>query len=265
MSLVNVNSLPEDCLSAILCFTSPQDASVSSSVSSFFHSAANSDSVWETFLPSDYPLIVSDSIPPLKFTSKKELFHRLCDSVLIDNGLKQFKLQKSTGHKSYILSARDLSITWSSESMYWAWTSVPESRFSEVAMLRTMSWLEIEGKIRAKMLTPNTKYGAYLLIQITDRSYGLDSMPSVVSVNVNGVCSSSSTTYLRHKKNSQVEMMEREGRLPVEREDGWLEVEIGEFFSGESDEEVRMCLKEVKGYHLKGGLVVEGIEVRPKL
>ncbi|CAN1219744.1 F-box protein PP2-B15 [Linum perenne] len=236
MSLVNVNSLPEDCLSAILCFTSPQDASVSSSVSSFFHSAANSDSVWETFLPSDYPLIVSDSIPPLKFTSKKELFHRLCDSVLIDNGLKQFKLQKSTGHKSYILSARDLSITWSSESMYWAWTSVPESRFSEVAMLRTMSWLEIEGKIRAKMLTPNTKYGAYLLIQITDRSYGLDSMPSVVSVNVNG-----------------------------EREDGWLEVEIGEFFSGESDEEVRMCLKEVKGYHLKGGLVVEGIEVRPKL
>ncbi|CAN1219746.1 F-box protein PP2-B13 [Linum perenne] len=141
--------------------------------------------------------------------------------------------------------------------MYWAW---------KVAMLRTMSWLEIEGKIRAKMLTPNTKYGAYLLIQITDRSYGLDSMPSVVS-----------------KKNSQVEMMERlmyghrtevsksrvavdgEGRLPVEREDGWLEVEIGEFFSGESDEEVRMCLKEVKGYHLKGGLVVEGIEVRPKL
>ncbi|CAN1784220.1 F-box protein PP2-B15 [Linum perenne] len=283
MSLVNVNSLPEDCLSAILCFTSPLDASVSSAVSSFFHSAANSDSVWETFLPSDYPLIVSDSIPPLKFTSKKELFHRLCDSVLIDNGLKQLKLQKSTGHKSYILSARDLSITWSSESMYWAWTSVPESRFSEVAMLRTMSWLEIEGKIRTKMLTPNTKYGAYLLIQITDRSYGLDSMPSVVSVSVNGVCSGSSTAYLRRKKNSQVEMMERlmyghrtevsksrvavegEGRLPAEREDGWLEVEIGEFFSGESDDEVRMCLKEVKGYHLKGGLVVEGIEVRPKL
>ncbi|CAN1219743.1 F-box protein PP2-B15 [Linum perenne] len=254
MSLVNVNSLPEDCLSAILCFTSPQDASVSSSVSSFFHSAANSDSVWETFLPSDYPLIVSDSIPPLKFTSKKELFHRLCDSVLIDNGLKQFKLQKSTGHKSYILSARDLSITWSSESMYWAWTSVPESRFSEVAMLRTMSWLEIEGKIRAKMLTPNTKYGAYLLIQITDRSYGLDSMPSVVSVNVNGTEVSKSRV-----------AVDGEGRLPVEREDGWLEVEIGEFFSGESDEEVRMCLKEVKGYHLKGGLVVEGIEVRPKL
>ncbi|CAN1219749.1 F-box protein PP2-B15 [Linum perenne] len=254
MSLVNVNSLPEDCLSAILCFTSPLDASVSSAVSSFFHSAANSDSVWETFLPSDYPLIVSDSIPPLNFTSKKELFHRLCDSVLVDNGLKQLKLQKSTGHKSYILSARDLSITWSSESMYWAWTSVPESRFSEVAMLRTMSWLEIEGKIRAKMLTPNTKYGAYLLIQITDRSYGLDSMPSVVSVNVNGTEVSKSRV-----------AVDGEGRLPVEREDGWLEVEIGEFFSGESDEEVRMCLKEVKGYHLKGGLVVEGIEVRPKL
>ena len=30
------------------------------------------------------------------------------------------------------------------------------------------------------------------------------------------------------------------------------------------DVEVKMCLKEVTGTHLKGGLVVEGIELRPK-
>ena len=49
-----------------------------------------------------------------------------------------------------------------------------------------------------------------------------------------------------------------------EREDGWLEIELGEFFSGEANEEVKMSLMEVKGYQLKGGLVIEGIEVRPK-
>ncbi|CAN0897183.1 F-box protein PP2-B15 [Linum grandiflorum] len=287
MSSVNVNSLPEDCLSAILCFTSPQDASRSSAVSAAFHSAADSDAVWNSFLPSDYLRIVSESLPSLQLSSKKELYHLLCDSVLVDGGRKMFKLEKSTGKKSYVLSARDLSITWSNEPLYWSWTSDPESKFSEVAMLRTMSWLEINGQISTRMLTPNTKYGAYLLIKILDRSYGLDSMASEVSVQVGGNEVCSGTAYLRckGKENDTVSMMERlmyghrtevskstvvasggggEGRLPEEREDGWLEVEIGEFFSGERDEEVKMSLKEVKGYHLKGGLVVQGIEVRPK-
>jgi hypothetical protein len=43
-----------------------------------------------------------------------------------------------------------------------------------------------------------------------------------------------------------------------------LEIELGEFFSGENDEEVKMSLMEVKGHHLKGGLIIEGIEIRPK-
>ena len=53
-------------------------------------------------------------------------------------------------------------------------------------------------------------------------------------------------------------------RFPSEREDGWMEIELGEFFSGEAYEEVKMSLMEVKGYQLKGGLIIEGIEVRPK-
>jgi hypothetical protein len=57
---------------------------------------------------------------------------------------------------------------------------------------------------------------------------------------------------------------EGDGRVASEREDGWLEIELGEFFSGENDEEVKMSLMEVKGHHLKGGLIIEGIEVRPK-
>ncbi|CAN0914131.1 F-box protein PP2-B13 [Linum grandiflorum] len=198
--------------------------------------------------------------------------------------MQRFKLEKSTGKKCYELSARDLSITWSNESMYWTWSSRPESRFSEVAVLRTMSWLEIEGKISTQMLTPNTKYGAYLIMKLSDQAFGLDLMPTEMSVSVGGteVCSSN-TAYLRRRgQDCHVEMMERlmyghrrevlkstvegggERRLPAEREDGWLEIEIGEFFSGECDEEVKMSLKEVKGHHLKGGLIVEGIEIRPK-
>ncbi|CAI0390925.1 unnamed protein product [Linum tenue] len=278
-----INALPEDCLTSILCFTSPQDACRSSKVSADFQSAADSDAVWEKFLPSDYRRIVADSVPALQFSSKKELYRKLCDSVLVDGGRKRFKLEKLSGKKCYELAARDLSITWSSESMYWAWTSLPESRFSEVAVLRTMSWLEIQGKINTQMLTPNTKYGAYLVLKISDRAFGLDLMPSEVSVQVGNNEERHNTAYLRRQRNSHVDFMETlmyghrtealksivaggggEGRLPAERDDGWLEMEIGEFFSGEKSEEVKMGLKEVKGHHLKGGLIVHGIEIRPK-
>ena len=58
---------------------------------------------------------------------------------------------------------------------------------------------------------------------------------------------------------------EGDGRVPCERGDGWMEIELGDFFNGnQGDEEVKMSLREVKGQHLKGGLIIEGIEVRPK-
>ncbi|CAI0551489.1 unnamed protein product [Linum tenue] len=233
-----MNALPEDCLSLILCFTSPQDACRSSAVSPEFHSVAQSDTVWQNFLPSDYRRIIADSVPALQFSSKKELYRKLCDSVLVDGGRKRLKLEKLSGKKCYELSARDLSITWSSESMYWTWTPLPESRFSEVAVLRTMSWLEIQDKINTQMLTPNTKYGAYLVLKLSNRAFGLDLMPSEVSVQVGNKEQCQNTAYLRRQKNSHVEFMET-------------------LMYGHRTEEV-------EGHHMKGGLIVHGIEIRPK-
>ena len=57
-------------------------------------------------------------------------------------------------------------------------------RFSEVAVLRTTNWLEIEGKIKTGMLSSNTKYGAYLVIKIRNNAYGLDSEKAELSVQV---------------------------------------------------------------------------------
>ncbi|XWS64489.1 hypothetical protein CRYUN_Cryun05aG0008100 [Craigia yunnanensis] len=260
--------LPEDCPSTILSFTSPEDAFRSSLVSETFRSAIDSDMIWERFLPPDYPEIVLSSVTPLKFSSKKELFQCLCDPVLIDGGNKIFKLEKSSGKKSYILSAKELSITWSSNPLYWSWISMTESRFSRVAVLRTTDWLEIRGNIRTQMLTPNTTYGAYLIMKISDRAYGLDSMPSEKTVEMGNQVSCSSVFLQHQKSKKQMEMWKliegNQGVLVSERKDGWMEIELGEFFSGEYDEEVKMSLMEVKGCHLKGGLAIEGIELRPK-
>lgn len=80
------DSLPEDCISNIISFTSPRDACVVASVSKTFKSAAKSDIVWEKFLPPDYPSLIPQS---RVFLSKKDLYFTLCDDpVLIEDGKK---------------------------------------------------------------------------------------------------------------------------------------------------------------------------------
>ncbi|KAK9919294.1 hypothetical protein M0R45_027899 [Rubus argutus] len=56
-----------------------------------------------------------------------------------------------------------------------------------------------------------------------------------------------------------------EAQHPKERADGWLEVELGEFLcQGEEYGELEMDCMEIKSGWGKRGLIVEGIEVRPK-
>ncbi|KAF7817942.1 F-box protein PP2-B15-like [Senna tora] len=253
--------LPDDCIAHILSLTSPQDVGKHSVISSMARSRANSDTIWDKFLPHDYQQILSRLLIPLLYSSKKDLFLNLCKPHLIDQGNKMFSIQKSTGKICYMLSARELSIEWGSSPLYWSWKPLRSSRFAQVAELRTISWLEIRGSIHTHALSPRTIYGAYLIVKIADRAYGLDSLPSEVSVEV-GNFKSKATVYVRSplkqasKGNEEVACRNRE--------DEWLEIELGSFFNeGEDNSQVRMCLKEVKGVHLKAGLIVEGIEIRP--
>lgn len=93
------NQLPEDCISSILSLTSPKAIVNFSLVSSFLRSVAASDFVWQTFLPSDCNQIMDKSVIPLNYSSKKELFVRLCNSLLFDGGYRSFALEKSSGKK----------------------------------------------------------------------------------------------------------------------------------------------------------------------
>ncbi|KAJ4865880.1 F-box protein PP2-B13 [Raphanus sativus] len=103
--------LPEACVANIISYTSPADIFSSSTVSSVFQLAGDSDFVWEKFLPSDYKSLISRSTDNHQsFSSKKEIYRCLCDSLLIDNARKLFKINKLSGKVSYILSARDIYI-----------------------------------------------------------------------------------------------------------------------------------------------------------
>ncbi|KAF3650400.1 hypothetical protein FXO37_18482 [Capsicum annuum] len=55
-------------------------------------------------------------------------------------------------------------------------------------------------------------------------------------------------------------------RRPQLRDDGWFEIELGEFYTENEDDCIEMSLKEVKDCVTpKDGLIVEGIEIRPRM
>ncbi|XP_010241130.1 PREDICTED: putative F-box protein PP2-B12 isoform X2 [Nelumbo nucifera] len=272
---VGFYALPEGCISNIISLTSPQDACRSLVVSSEFRSAADSDAVWERFLPSDYRDILSRSVSAVDFPSKKDLYFHLCDHpILIDDGQKSFALERRSGKKCFMIAANELFIVWNSTPEYWTWRSHPESRFSEVAELLNVCWLEIHGKIETRMLSPRTIYEAYLVFKLAENRRGLDILPAELSVRFAATEGGDiRSVYLDPQSPHQLPPMfpppilegRQKAQYPQERKDGWLEIQMGEFFNDRGEDgEVEMNLMQVKGGHWKRGLIIQGIEIRPK-
>ncbi|XP_058182241.1 putative F-box protein PP2-B12 [Rhododendron vialii] len=270
----NFSALPEGCISQILSMASPRDACRSSAISPLFKSAADSDGVWEKFLPSNYRQIISRSVSPVVFPTKKHLYLSLCDSpLLLDGGKLSFALDRESRKKCCTLPARGLKIAQKDKPRYRKWISLPDSRFSEVAQFLLVPWLDIWGRINTAMLSANTTYAAYLIFKITDHC-GLKSLQGKSSVRLvkeleDGYPDDLSCTVYLTLGTVRSLPREQNGRLPQMRRDGWMEIELGEFYNDEGDEgEVEMRLKKVRrskiGRIEKGRLIVEGIEVRPK-
>ncbi|KAK8357669.1 hypothetical protein V6Z12_A05G433000 [Gossypium hirsutum] len=267
---LNLNALPQDCIATIISFTSPRDACRLSIVSTIFKLAAESDAVWESFLPSQYQALIPSS---LSFSSKKELYLSLCENpVLIEGGRKSFWLEKVSGKKCYMLSPKDLYIEWVNTPTYWRWVSTPEARFEEVPELLSVCWFEIRGKISISRLSPMTLYKAYLvfkayLVYKVRNVYGFEFYPVKLSVGVVGTEGSKRAAYLEPERDRipiDLQPTPNDVQFPKARVDGWLEVEMGEFFNEGcmNAGELEMSALEIEGGNWKGGLIFQGIEIR---
>ncbi|XP_076914484.1 putative F-box protein PP2-B12 [Bidens hawaiensis] len=271
------SDLPEGFVAEALALTTPRDASRLSSVNSFFRSATEWDTVWESFVPPER----LDGRPG----SLKEVYLRLCDHpIIIEDGNKSFWLDKCTGKKCYMLAAKQLSIALVNSPNCWKWTSIPESRFTEVAELISVCSLEVSGKVNTSILSPNTAYVGHLVFKTTVEAYGFEYKPVEVCIGDN---SNTRMVYLdpeaqnrrRLRPERRIGIFGRlvfagynkvpppcEDNCPKQREDGWFEVEIGEYYNkgGDGAEEVEMSVMEVKRGNWKSGLIIQGVEIRPK-
>ncbi|KAK4402158.1 F-box protein PP2-B15 [Sesamum angolense] len=110
-------------------------------------------------------------------------------------------------------------------------------RFPEAVELIMLCWLDIRGKINTRMLSPNTTYGAYLVIQLANRAFGLGALPFEVSIEVGDYKTRGRICMKRDECKSAETLHEGEEGVLHARGDGWLEVELGEFYNNGNEKE----------------------------
>ncbi|KAL7612711.1 hypothetical protein Lser_V15G06119 [Lactuca serriola] len=235
-----------------------------SGISEGINSVEYYDDFWQPLLPQGYQEIVARAVPPLDFDSKKQLYFCLSDSpIFLDDGYLSFQLDMESGKKCYMLGAKQLSIEWQDNPNYWEWGHTLKSRFPQVCILKDVCWLAIHGKIASMMLSGYTTYVAYLVFRTTSNSRGL-SVPAKTTVYFHGVKIETENVYLQRPEAREI--WQENDRFPHRRKDGWMEIKLGEFinYNDEDAGEIEMAFDEVKHLNWKRGLIVEGIELRPK-
>ncbi|KAH9685468.1 F-box protein [Citrus sinensis] len=248
-----LEDLPAKCISRIISLTTPRDASRLALVCPAFRSAADSDSVWEKFLPSDYEGFISNS--SLIDKKKKDLYFHLCrNPILFNNNTASFGLEQESGKKCYMAGAK-----WIYENSgisHRDCEMIPSSagsRFPEVIELKLMSSLEIEARFGTTIFSPKTNYAAYFVFKFAEFREGPETSPIDFEVYFDG----------SHNGKKRREFLDPQ--LSQDRGNRWIEIKMGEFSIENGDEGTVVCrLSEPEPLSKRGTIIFQGIEVRPE-
>ncbi|EMS51376.1 F-box protein PP2-B10 [Triticum urartu] len=278
--------LPAELVSAAFAGTTPRDAGRAAMVSTAFRAAADSDIVWARFLP---PLELLAPEPQ----SKKDMFLRLLDGpVLLRDRLMgdlrqmlhavgeesvhrvgphaaALELDPSLGlHVRARSSHLPIVFRYLMPLLLQPTISIYDNpsyvchRFSEGAQLNSVTWLEIRGSIHTDMLTPDSKYGAYLVFKRTQNFSGFNYPIQKATLYFGQIMEYTSPVLLGENWTPPPELGVAQ---PQRRADGWMEISLGHFHTSGNElyAEMSFSLMETEGeVTQKRGLIVHGIEIR---
>ncbi|CAH1414584.1 unnamed protein product [Lactuca virosa] len=247
------------------------------------------DANWEQKLPNDYQYIIKAAKDRVPYNiTNKEIYTLLSNGILTNKGQMLFSLDKN-GIKCCMASARaflednDGEFSRFSDLACFRWISLHESRFEKVAECQSGRVLRINCPINSHMLTPNTTYATYLVCKLPEVSHVTLKCPLEVkdinfgSPNFNEVrfiYLSSPKTPLIMLTNSDQDRNQRPTMNPLsrpkiesmlrQRKDGWMEAQIWTFKADAATSvNVTFALTCNEREQLTG-LIVQGIEIRPK-
>ncbi|KAD4178565.1 hypothetical protein E3N88_27156 [Mikania micrantha] len=216
---------------------------------------------WKQKLPIDYEEIVRWH--SVQWRTMKELYYILCEGFLINDGKEWFSIAKD-GKKCLMLPAKAIL-----KEKEWEWKLKPETRFGQVADCVSKRF-GITCKISAKMLSPQTKYTSYLVYSGQPHEKN-DINPPLQVVNI--YSEEKCNIFLSAPKTPVINWNEEEKTfnpssrtkikgLPKLRSDGWMEVQVHDFQTPESDYSIYLRFSSYDMKSLKG-ITVLGLEFRP--
>lgn len=152
-----------------------------------------------------------------------------------------------------MVGARGLCIEWASTPNCWKWTSLPESRFPEVAELVYLMYFwfcEVSARLDTRILSHRTNYAAGKPIS------GIQRTRIVSGVYIEGINDKGRQRLFQEPCKNTLQLIQ-------DRKDGWMEIEMGEFFNKNGDDGTLLC--SLHDFDKFGtSLIIQGIEVRPK-
>ncbi|GKV39931.1 hypothetical protein SLEP1_g47625 [Rubroshorea leprosula] len=133
------------------------------------------------------------------------------------------------------------------------------NRFPEVAKLLAECWIEIHGRINTRMLSPETRYKAYLVFKLEDKPVAFQNKPIEAAILLSGAEVSKRQVYEQARSG----IAGNGDEFPEERGDNWFEVELGEMeCTKERGGDLKIHLVE-KIADNRRGVIIQGMEIRP--
>ncbi|KAF6147659.1 hypothetical protein GIB67_002990, partial [Kingdonia uniflora] len=178
------------------------------------------------------------------------------------SGLSQPKMSfRPESFKTCMIKVGDLKLGPLSKGWKISRRSMPFNWVGEVAEVGMMSGMEVHGSIRSQELTRETTYGAYFVYYLPDnddvKGFAIADPPLEVVVKI---CGSKRQRYVCLDPQNQCQ----DSLPPRLRRDGWMEIEMGDFYNGYSgNAKVETSVKQ-KEDDIMSGLFIQGIEFRPK-
>ncbi|KAG0494592.1 hypothetical protein HPP92_005586 [Vanilla planifolia] len=153
------------------------------------------------------------------------------------------------------ISAKALRIVWGNDQRFWQWTKLPkeETCFEIAAELIQVNWIEVTGSVNLEKfhLDSSKTYEIVYLVRFKVDAFGWHSSPITFEVTTSDGKKNRRTENLEHHK--------KDG-------DQWLEIQGGEFTVDSSNlkGKIAFSMKEVRTDWWKGGIVLEGVKIKPK-
>ncbi|KAI7724633.1 hypothetical protein M8C21_022772 [Ambrosia artemisiifolia] len=233
-------------------------------------SDSDSYSNCEEKLPTDFEDIMKRSKNSLQWTTKEEAYSIIRKGFLIIDVKPSrhiwFSVNKN-GKKCHMLPAKAALKYIDDSNML----SLPESRFGEVVQC-DFETIYIKTEVQSQLLSSETSYACYLVYKLPKDQSGLKAPVEVDDRQCNSgdktsyiYLVSAQTPVIRPKDDQNTHKplnMPKFNRLPRQRSDGWMDVQIWEWGTTTTTSYMdhRLMLCDRKKFD---GLIIEGIEYRP--